>query len=71
MPIVRTVLIALAAVALLTAPAYSRGKGGKGGKPADQQTIEQKKKASEAEKAYRATLDRMPDQKFDPWAKMR
>src|SRR2546427_12372955 len=41
MPIVRTVLIALAAVALRTAPPYSRGQGSKAGKPPDQQHVEQ------------------------------
>ena len=32
---------------------------------------EQKKKAAEAEKAYHSALDRIPDQKFDPWGNMR
>ena len=54
---VKFILMAAAALALLTAP--------------DAQTVEQKKKAAEAENAYEATLKQMPDQKFDPWAKMR
>src|SRR5215475_12490464 len=51
----RTVVIALASVAILTAPAYAqmRGKGGKHS-GSEQQTAEQKQKAAEAEKAYRA-----------------
>ena len=36
-----------------------------------QQSEEQKKKAAEAEKAYHSALDRIPDQKFDPWGNMR
>ena len=72
MRVVRTVVVVLATIGVLAAPAYSQGRG-KGGKhsTADQQKVEQKKKASETEKAYKATLDRMPDQKFDPWANMR
>jgi hypothetical protein len=68
----RTVVIALAAVALLTAPAYSQGRG-KGGRHsgAAQQSAEQKKKNAESEKAYSAALGSIPDKKFDPWASMR
>jgi len=49
---VRTVVIALATIAVLTAPAYAQGRG-KGGRHAGtqpQQSEEQKKKAAEAEK---------------------
>src|SRR5262245_59574858 len=69
----RTVVIALASVAILTAPAYAqmRGKGGKHS-GSEQQTVEQKQKAAEAEKAYRAALDRIPDKKkSDPWGNVR
>jgi hypothetical protein len=68
----RTVVIALATIAVLTAPAYSQGRG-KGGKRASsgQQTEEQKKKASQSEKDYKAALDRIPDKKFDPWGNVR
>lgn len=68
----RTVVIALATT-VLTAPAYAQGRG-KGGRHAGtqpQQSEEQKKKAAEAEKAYHSALDRIPDQKFDPWGNMR
>ena len=68
----RTVVIALTTIAVLTAPAYSQGRG-KGGKRASsgQQTEEQKKKASQSEKDYKAALDRIPDKKFDPWGNVR
>jgi len=67
--------IALASIAMPTAPAYAqmRGKGGGGKHPeAEQQTAEQKRKAAEAEKAYKAALDKIPDKKqSDPWGSMR
>ena len=69
----RTVVIALASIAILTAPAYAqmRGKGAKHS-GSQQQTAEQKQKAAEAEKAYKAALDKIPDQKkSDPWGSMR
>ncbi|HEY7662032.1 MAG TPA: hypothetical protein VH934_02795 [Xanthobacteraceae bacterium] len=68
----RRIVIALAAVALLAAPAYSQGRG-KGGRHAGsaQQSAEQKKKNAETEKAYSASLGGIPDGKFDPWANMR
>ena len=64
----RTVVIALASVAILTAPAYAqmRGKGGR------HSGSEQQTKAAEAEKAYKAALDRIPDKKkSDPWGNVR
>ena len=69
----RTVVIALATIAVLTAPAYAQGRG-QGGRHAGtqpQQSEEQKKKAAEAEKAYHSALDGIPNQKFDPWGNMR
>jgi hypothetical protein len=72
----RTVVVALTTIALLTAPAYSQGRG-KGGKHAasDQQSEEQKKKNAEADKAYKSALDRIPDKgdksHDDPWQKVR
>jgi hypothetical protein len=45
-----------------------RGKGG--GK--ERQTAEQKRNAAEAEKAYKAALDKIPDKKkSDPWGSVR
>jgi hypothetical protein len=71
----RTVVIALASIALLTAPAYSqRLKDGKPG-PDPQQVAEQKKRAAEEEKAYNAAMGRIPDKAdkgaYDPWRSMR
>jgi hypothetical protein len=69
----RKLVIAMAAVALVTAPAYaqSRGKGGKHS-GAEQQSPDQKKKAAEAEAAYKNALKQIPDQKpGDPWSNMR
>ena len=66
----RTFVIALSAIAVLTAPAYARGKGKS--PAAGQQTEEQKKKSAQAEKDYKAALDKIPDQpKADPWGGMR
>ena len=63
----------VASIAILTAPAYAqmRGKGGKHS-GSEQQTAEQKRKAAEAEKAYKAALDKIPDKKkSDPWGNVR
>jgi hypothetical protein len=70
----RTVVVALASIAILNAPAYAqmRGKGGKHSGSQQQTTSEQKQKAAAAEKAYKAALDRIPDQKkSDPWGHVR
>jgi hypothetical protein len=50
-----------------------RGKGGGAKNPgSEQQTAEQKRKAAEAEKAYKAALDKIPDKKkSDPWGSVR
>jgi hypothetical protein len=60
-------------VALIALPAQAQHMRGK--KPDEaqkQQSAEQKKKALEAEKAYKAALDNVPDQKpLDPWSSMR
>ena len=75
----RTVVIALASITALAsiaisiAPAHAqmRGKGGRHS-GSEQQTAEQKRKAAEAEKAYKAALDKIPDKKqSDPWGNMR
>ena len=69
----KAVVIALATIVALTAPAYSQGRGKGGGRhaPSQQQSEEQKKKAAEAEKAYQSAIDKSPDKKFDPWGNMR
>jgi len=68
----KAVVIALATIVALTAPAYSQGRGKGGGRhaPSQQQSEEQKKKAAEAEKAYQSAIDKIPDKKFDPWGNM-
>jgi hypothetical protein len=67
-------LIAGVAVALLVTPAFAQGHQRGAGK-ADQreQGAQQKKKADEIDKAYRAGLDKIPDAsvKQDPWAGVR
>jgi hypothetical protein len=70
---VHKLVLAIATIALLAAPAYGQARG-KGGKHSDnsQQTQEQKEKNAAAEKAYQDALKSIPDQKnSDPWAKMR
>lgn len=74
----RTVVIALVATAVLIAPAHAQMGGGRGGGKGKQQSAaqqqqnaEKKQKAAEAEKAYKAALDRIPDKKYDPWAQQR
>jgi hypothetical protein len=69
-------ITAVAISAILTAPAYAQGRGKGGSQPpsAEQQAQaqEQKKRAAEIEKAHKAALERIPDQKVaDPWANMR
>ena len=68
----RTVVIAVAAVVILTAPAYSQGRG-KGAKHSgsEQQSADQKKKAAASGQAYKAALDKIPDKKYDPWRNIR
>ena len=64
----KTLLPILGIVALLAtaAPAAAQMKGGKKG---HQETAQPKKKVDE--KGYKSALDRIPDQKFDPWGKVR
>jgi hypothetical protein len=68
----RTVVTALAVLALLIAPAYAQGWGEGRHSGTPEQRAEQRRKAAETDRAYKAALDRMGDQqKFDPWANMR
>ncbi|MBV8112772.1 MAG: hypothetical protein JOZ26_06095 [Hyphomicrobiales bacterium] len=67
-------IMALASIALSSAPACAqmRGKGGAKNPESEQQAAEQKRKAAEAEKAYKAALDKIPDKKkSDPWGSVR
>jgi phage head maturation protease len=68
----RTLVIALASITLLTAPAYAQTRG-KGSRHAgsEQQSAEKKKATAESAKAYSAALDSLPDRKYDPWRDMR
>jgi hypothetical protein len=69
----KRMVLAIMAVAILTTPAFSEGRG-KGTKKAgsDLQPQEQRKKDVELEKAYKAALKKIPDQKpSDPWTNMR
>jgi hypothetical protein len=69
---VRALIVGLAVVLLVT-PALAQGRRG-GGKPEQrEQAAAQKRKTEEADKAYRAGLDKIPDAnvKQDPWAAVR
>jgi hypothetical protein len=68
----RTVVIALATFAILTVPAYTleRLKGTEHSGSEQQQSMEQKK-AIASERAYEPPIDRIRDQKYDPWRKIR
>jgi hypothetical protein len=81
-PLLKPLLAALLTLALLNAPAHaqgiasgadatpgSKGSGGKHRNGAAAKAPEQKPKADD--KAYRAAIDRLPDQKFDPWKSAR
>lgn len=68
----RVVFVALA-IALLTVPAQAQRMRGKRGAANPQQSEEQKKKAMEVDKTYKAAVDSIPDakQKPDPWRSVR
>jgi hypothetical protein len=69
----RKLMAMLAAISVLTAPAFAQGRG-KGSKHPEnaQQTEDKKKKDAEAEQAYKDALRSIPEQKpSDPWAQMR
>jgi len=70
------VAMAAALLAVPALPAYAQGMGSSISKPSmkapedkkDQKTPQQKKAE---EKAYNDAISRIPDQKFDPWGKVR
>jgi hypothetical protein len=68
-------LLAGLAIALLASAAFAQGGArGPGKMEQREQAAQQKRKAEEADKAYRAGLDKIPDAantKQDPWAAMR
>jgi hypothetical protein len=59
----RTVIAALL-IALLSTPSF-------GQKMLDSKKDTAPKKKSTEDKDYKAAVDRLPDQKFDPWRNMR
>jgi hypothetical protein len=61
-------LAALIACAVLIAPTVTPGVAQKMG---NQKKEEPKKKNTGDEKDYKAAVDRLPDQKFDPWRNIR
>ena len=65
----KSLLISVAIIAALTTvmPAAAQMTGGKKGHGQD--TAQPKKKVDD--KGYKSALDRIPDQKFDPWSKVR
>jgi hypothetical protein len=69
----RTLTVILAAIAVLTAPAYAQGRGKGSKRPENsQQSEEKKKRDAAADKAYKNALHSIPEQKpSDPWAQMR
>ena len=67
-------VIAALAITLLTVPALAqRGDRSPGSMEQREKAAAQKHKAEEADKAYRAGLDKIPDanMKQDPWAGVR
>lgn len=62
----RLVIFAIMAALAMAMPAAAQMKGGKGHR---QETAQPKKKVDE--RGYKSALDRIPDQKFDPWRKVR
>jgi hypothetical protein len=69
----RPFIAALAAVGLLATPALAQKgmRGGKRGDAATQKTEDQKKAEKKLEADYKAALDSIPNQKFDPWGSVR
>ena len=59
-------ILGIVAVLATAVPAAAQMKGGKKG---HQETAQPKKKVDD--KGYKSALDRIPDQKFDPWGKVR
>jgi hypothetical protein len=61
-----SVLGILTVLATTAAPAAAQMKGGKKG---HHEAAQPKKKVDD--RGYKSALDRIPDQKFDPWGKVR
>jgi len=72
----RILLVVLAVLALTLSAQAQMGQGMTGGKEIERRQggapPPQEKPSKRAnEKDYKSSLDRLPDQKFDPWAKTR
>jgi hypothetical protein len=71
----RCLFAALAAIMIMTMPAYSQGMGGGGARRHQPQDNSQppEKKNKVDDKAYKSALDKIPaaDQKADPWSGVR
>ena len=67
----RSLVVALTAVAFLTAPALAQRGGGRGYATGQEQPKKEEKKVDE--KDYKSALDRIPktDEKPDPWRNVR
>jgi hypothetical protein len=70
------VFLAIVAIALLTGAAHAQGMTGAGKRGQNEQAADQQRrqqKAAEAEKAYKAGLEKIPnaDTEQDPWADVR
>ena len=62
-------IIAAIMIALLTVPSTAQFKGmGSGSKNQEKDNAPPKKKEDEG---YKSAIERLPDQKFDPWRNMR
>ena len=62
----RVIILATIAALMTVMPAAAQMKGGK---RHSQDTGQSKKKVDD--KGYKSALDRIPDQKVDPWSKVR
>jgi hypothetical protein len=64
--------LVVAIAALVALPAHGQGfsKGHRRG-DGSQNSAEQKKKAEAAEKDYKAAIEQIPEQKYDPWGHVR
>jgi hypothetical protein len=66
----RPLIIALMAV-LLVATANAQGMRGGGGKKSRGDNASAAPRKQVDDKDYKAAIDRLPDQKYDPWKNMR
>ena len=70
----RRVMVTIAAITLLTAPAFAQGRPGAKSAPPEPAKVNQDQKAPVVEeKDYKAALDKIPNatEKPDPWGNVR